>query len=103
ESVVRAYHRGEVAARPRILPDDEIGDLGRAFVDALDRIDAQQAMLTRLSITDPLTGLSNRRRLDEIVSRLSTSDAPVVVAMLDLDNFKSYNDTCGHLAGDEVL
>ena len=55
--------------------------------------------------TDPLTGVANRRGFDSFASHLPEpgSRGPVAVLMLDLDHFKSVNDTCGHAAGDEVL
>jgi diguanylate cyclase (GGDEF)-like protein len=59
-----------------------------------------------LSLRDPLTGLYNRRFVDEQLPRLlrRTPDAPeVTVALLDLDYFKLVNDTCSHEVGDEVL
>jgi diguanylate cyclase (GGDEF)-like protein len=63
--------------------------------------------LTELAHTDPLTGLTNRRGLEIELERylaLCTRSAhPLAVIMMDLDRFKSYNDTCGHLAGDVVL
>jgi diguanylate cyclase (GGDEF)-like protein len=59
------------------------------------------------SLTDPLTGLANRRRFDqhfgEVMRDAARSTRPVALLMLDIDNFKSYNDTYGHLAGDECL
>lgn len=54
----------------------------------------------RLSRTDPLTGLMNRRAFIDIISAL---DKPYVVAILDIDRFKAINDTYGHGAGDAVL
>ena len=50
--------------------------------------------------TDALTGASNRRYFED---KLKKSHAPAGVAMIDLDDFKVYNDTCGHDAGDMVL
>jgi len=59
------------------------------------------------AITDPLTGLFNRRfliqRLREEVSRSNRSQQWLSVLMIDLDDFKKVNDTFGHDAGDEVL
>lgn len=56
---------------------------------------------------DGLTGLHNRRWLDETVGRLvdrhSRDSRPFCVAMVDVDHFKRYNDTYGHAAGDRVL
>jgi diguanylate cyclase (GGDEF)-like protein len=61
----------------------------------------------QLSITDPLTGLLNRRyieeRLTEEINRSERTGEPVSFMMLDVDEFKSYNDRYGHPAGDEAL
>lgn len=60
-----------------------------------------------LSVTDPLTGLLNRRyieaRLLEEVKRSNRHGFPMSFLMLDVDNFKSYNDQFGHPAGDDAL
>jgi diguanylate cyclase (GGDEF)-like protein len=53
--------------------------------------------------TDALTGLPNRRAWDVQLQRALTGDVPIVVAMLDFDNFKQFNDTHGHPAGDRLL
>ncbi len=56
---------------------------------------------------DPLTGLLNHRsfhkRLEEEADRALRQNAPLAIAVLDLDNFKFFNDAYGHLVGDEVL
>jgi len=63
--------------------------------------------LRRLSITDSLTGLYNQRhfytRLREEVLRAERQKHPLALIFLDLDNFKQYNDTHGHLGGDKLL
>lgn len=63
--------------------------------------------LQTLSVTDSLTGLKNRRafeeRLNEEFSRARRYDTPLSFLLLDVDRFKQYNDTFGHLAGDELL
>ncbi|MEA2393700.1 MAG: hypothetical protein QOJ82_1591 [Solirubrobacteraceae bacterium] len=61
--------------------------------------------LGQLAATDPLTGLPNRRIWDLELARVLDADArrDACVAMLDLDNFKAYNDAHGHLAGDRLL
>ena len=60
---------------------------------------------TREALTDPLTGLGNRRAFAAALSdRLDDDDpAPAVLALFDLDGFKSYNDNYGHAAGDALL
>ena len=59
------------------------------------------------SIRDPLTGLYNRRYLNESlereVRRSARSQRPLAVIMLDVDHFKGFNDTLGHDAGDALL
>jgi diguanylate cyclase (GGDEF)-like protein len=61
----------------------------------------------RLSLTDPLTGLGNRRAFDQHleheVDRAKRYGYPLSLALIDIDHFKVYNDTHGHPAGDEVL
>jgi diguanylate cyclase (GGDEF)-like protein len=63
--------------------------------------------LKQLSITDPLTGIYNRRylniRMNEEITRYSRYKHPFSFMMLDLDKFKDYNDTFGHIAGDNLI
>lgn len=63
--------------------------------------------LQQQSIRDPLTGLFNRRYLDEFfdqeLQRATRNNHPIGVVMLDIDHFKQFNDTYGHDAGDFVL
>jgi diguanylate cyclase (GGDEF)-like protein len=63
--------------------------------------------LEELATTDALTGLRNRRKFDAEIDlewrRAARNGTPVALLMLDADHFKSYNDTYGHQAGDQVL
>ncbi|GAB1461214.1 hypothetical protein MASR2M50_29890 [Thauera sp.] len=63
--------------------------------------------LHAMSIRDPLTGLYNRRFMEEAlareISRMTRANKPLTIAMLDIDHFKRFNDTYGHEAGDIVL
>jgi diguanylate cyclase (GGDEF)-like protein/PAS domain S-box-containing protein len=63
--------------------------------------------LKRLAVTDPLTGLSNRRRFEEEgmaeLLRFKRFDVPSSLLMIDIDFFKKINDTHGHAGGDRVL
>lgn len=111
--------RWEVAPRP------ESDDQGRGDQEQSDSAYEQLAMaageqialavanldlratLRSQSIRDPLTGLYNRRFLDETLNRelqrAGRDDSPVSVLMLDIDHFKSFNDRYGHAAGDAAL
>ncbi|MBB3542264.1 MULTISPECIES: diguanylate cyclase [unclassified Rhizobium] len=61
--------------------------------------------LTQLAVRDPLTGLLNRRSLDDEMNRLrrDTVDRPTACLMVDIDHFKHFNDEFGHDAGDHVM
>lgn len=56
-----------------------------------------------LALTDPLTGLLNRRALHDFSEALAGDDAPARLLLVDIDRFKTINDTHGHDVGDEVL
>ncbi|WP_254053257.1 diguanylate cyclase [Singulisphaera sp. GP187] len=75
----------------------------RMFVALRD----QNERLAELVATDPLTGLSNRRHLLEVLEAQAAltlrQEQPLSLAILDVDRFKPYNDLYGHRAGDEVL
>jgi diguanylate cyclase (GGDEF)-like protein len=63
--------------------------------------------LEELATTDALTGLKNRRKFDDAIDgewrRAIRSRTPLALLMIDADHFKSYNDTFGHQAGDQML
>jgi diguanylate cyclase (GGDEF)-like protein len=61
------------------------------------------SQLTDMASTDALTGLPNRRAWETNLSQMLLEEEPFVLAMLDLDHFKSFNDTRGHPAGDRLL
>lgn len=67
----------------------------------------QAELLETLSQQDSLTGLANRRYLDEVLEkewrRAVRHSMPITIMMIDLDFFKSYNDSLGHIKGDECL
>jgi diguanylate cyclase (GGDEF)-like protein len=98
-----------IARRERLFQDDEVsllaGLVAKAQAAAAEIL-SHQALREQV-LRDPLTGLGNRRKLAEDAGRWPTSAAagaaPRLMTVLDLDGFKSYNDTFGHLAGDALL
>ncbi len=79
----------------------------RALSESQQKLLEMNRVLKSLSHVDGLTGLSNRRYLDEFLEtewrRSARELVEFSVLMIDVDNFKKYNDNYGHLAGDEVL
>ena len=71
------------------------------------QMEESNRLLATLSVTDPLTGLANRRRFDEALAkeyaRHARSGAELSMIMLDIDHFKAFNDTYGHVSGDACL
>ena len=97
-------YRGLAAALAAVLA---IGAFAWYQRRQLAQIRALKAQLEEQAIRDPLTGLYNRRYLDDALERelvrAQREGYPVSVAMLDLDRFKALNDAHGHPAGDAVL
>lgn len=73
----------------------------------IDQVEKSLAQQNHLAMTDPLTGLLNRRALNEhggpALGRARRLNEPMSVAMIDCNNFKQLNDVHGHVAGDTVL
>ena len=87
--------------------NDEITDLVETFNEFTQTIEIQKQKLEKLSMSDGLTGIANRRALDirlkhdiELSVRQKTT---VTILLMDIDCFKLYNDNYGHLAGDQCL
>jgi diguanylate cyclase (GGDEF)-like protein len=77
---------------------------------ALRKHEAERAAtekMAELVLTDPLTGLANRRHFDQTLAaewgRTAREEHPLAVLMVDIDHFKKFNDTYGHAAGDNCL
>ena len=80
--------------------------IARRILGIQSELEEKNARLDEMANTDPLTGLANRRQLHRsLVTSLSEArgDQSNSVVVLDIDHFKSYNDTFGHAAGDDVL
>lgn len=86
---------------------DEIGHISRNFNQLLDIAERLLTEKDYLASTDPLTGISNRLQFSKVL-RIETdrklhTETPMSLILLDVDHFKSINDTYGHNVGDEVL
>jgi diguanylate cyclase (GGDEF)-like protein len=79
----------------------------REVEEANRRLQEANAALQRLSLHDSLTGLANRRLLDQVLDRewrcAFETGKPLSLLLIDIDHFKSYNDLYGHLSGDASL
>lgn len=96
--LTKPFHPGELVARVGV---------GRRIVELHRQVRAKGRQLEEMALTDPLTGLANRRSIDLWASHQLSAAArhgfPVWAAIADLDHFKKINDTYGHDAGDTVL
>ena len=112
---------GDLSIQLPVIQRDELGHLTEVFNQMTDNLrhshqefetaslalQKQNQLLETLSITDSLTGLYNRKKLDDILAdqfaRYQRNLRPFAVLLLDIDHFKMLNDSYGHLAGDYVL
>ena len=92
----------EAADMYRCLAESE-----RQLKEYAEELQASMEVQHRLARTDPLTGIPNRRYVDEITrgecSRAARHKTPLALVLVDIDFFKGVNDTYGHKAGDEAL
>lgn len=77
--------------------------LERLVAARTSELKAAYAKIEEASLTDPLTGLRNRRYLEQTIAGDLEGGGDLIVLLIDLDHFKSVNDTYGHAAGDAVL
>lgn len=88
-------------------PKDMIATMRKAFHEVVHAMEADMDNLARMSLTDELTQLANRRaldgHLDACVRRAVDESGPLGYVILDIDHFKGFNDTYGHLVGDQAL
>src|SRR5580700_11331085 len=96
--LTKPFHPEELLARASV---------GRRTVALHREIESKNRLLEQLVLTDGLTGMPNRRAIEEWATRQLSGAMrhgfSFWTIMVDLDNFKNINDTCGHSAGDAVL
>lgn len=102
-SVLRLKHEIDV----RKSHEKELLDLTRLLEETNTKLQQSNEMLQRTASVDGLTGIANRRYFDEFVEkewrRAIRLSRPISLIMTDIDFFKAYNDTYGHLRGDDCL
>ena len=107
EALSTSVHEQQRAEQLAGELEQRVADRTRALELALQRQRELALELEELSVRDPLTGLHNRRRLDDELDQMFAfarrSGSPLSVAMIDLDDFKAVNDRFTHLVGDDVL
>jgi two-component system, cell cycle response regulator len=95
------------AVQTRLVAAERVTALHRQLVEVQAQLELATAAATERSLTDELTGLGNRRRMEidlaDAHARAHRVHRPYGVVMFDIDNFKAYNDHYGHLAGDKIL
>jgi diguanylate cyclase (GGDEF)-like protein len=97
----------EVVLKAKINAMRRLVEMQRSLVEVKRDLNAANKELQRLSTTDGLTGIANRRFFDHLSvrewRRCERMKKPMALVMVDVDFFKRYNDTYGHQAGDECL
>ncbi len=96
----RGDHDTPLPPPPR---DDELGELALAFEGMRVQVAERTLHIQRLAFTDTLTGLPNRARFEDVLSRGLRAAAPLAVLMLNLDRLERINQALGRSAGDTVL
>lgn len=86
---------------------DTLANLEQRVAERTAELQQVNTNLSELSNTDGMTGIPNRRKFDDVLasewSRATRTGQPLVIALIDVDWFKKYNDHYGHLAGDDCL
>jgi diguanylate cyclase len=105
---LRAIIEGLVAAANEMQANNHaLEERLNASKEEINQLQENLAVVRTESLTDPLTLLSNRKHFDERLAQSLAESAersePLSLVMTDIDHFKSFNDTWGHLTGDQVL
>ncbi|MDX5363986.1 MAG: diguanylate cyclase [Pseudazoarcus pumilus] len=97
----------EIVLRAKVDAMRRIATMRTTLVDLTRKLDEANRELERLNAIDGLTGVANRRRFDEALHnewrRAARGSHPLSLLLIDVDEFKAFNDGNGHLAGDECL
>lgn len=104
-----SFGGGNLEARVQVdeFSVSELKILGNTLNRAVEQVQLRDHELEKLTLRDPLTGLANRRCFDSALDltwkRAKRNGSSIALIMVDVDYFKLFNDSYGHLAGDECL
>ncbi|OEH85938.1 hypothetical protein BHU72_02040 [Desulfuribacillus stibiiarsenatis] len=117
--IEKPFHKIELLARmssslrlkqeikARKARESDLLDLTKQLTELTEELQEKNKILENLSTIDGLTGIANRRKLDDTLlmywKKAQRTKQHFSIIMLDIDNFKAYNDHYGHQKGDEVL
>lgn len=103
----RLVKDGDVTQRLYKDREDEIGEIFDFFNDVTEKLQLDMEKIRELSVTDELTGIYNYRyfytNLEKEINRIKRYSQSLSLTIIDIDYFKRYNDTYGHLVGDLIL
>ncbi|UTW10671.1 putative bifunctional diguanylate cyclase/phosphodiesterase [Marinobacterium rhizophilum] len=103
----RRFRAHDDSASFSLERDDEVGELAEALEQMRLRVQSSHGEVSRLAYHDPLTGLANRRLLQQELEQMllgaQGSGESLAMMFIDLDHFKQVNDGAGHDVGDQVL
>ena len=91
---------GKFDHRPEIRNKDELGDLAQAFVTMAARLKQLEEMYRD---TSPLTRLPGGVAIENVTNRRISGGAPIAFCLIDIDNFKAYNDRYGYAKGNDII
>lgn len=104
---IDSLRAGKILDDIELPGNDEFGVLARALTSAAEERTSLEGQLRYQAFHDPLTGVANRalfmERMEHAISRSDRRMAAISVLFIDLDEFKTVNDTMGHEAGDDLL
>jgi diguanylate cyclase (GGDEF)-like protein len=92
--------QGQFDHKPDIRNKDELGDLANAFVTMAGRLKRLEEMYLD---TSPLTRLPGGIAIESVMNKRIAENAPIAFCLMDIDNFKAYNDHYGYAKGNEII
>lgn len=91
---------GKFDHRPDIRNKDELGDLAQAFVTMAGRLQQLEEMYLD---TSPLTRLPGGIAIENVLNKRISANVPIAFCLIDIDNFKAYNDRYGYAKGNDII